>query len=392
MSCSPDPIIGFTLDGEITEWNPAAERLYGYSRGGGRRAQRRSHRAAGAVVGRPLRPGRRGRDDQRLRHPARVTRSGARIDVSISMSPIIDDHGAVVGVAAFSRATSARACARGARCARSEMLLAEAAGAGVGWAAGSGISPPTRCSGRRGCFASSGSIPTRSRRASSVYFARFHPDDRSSGGDADSPTMVATGRVVLHTRACSAATGRTHHAVARPFDDATPPATPCGCAARRRTSSLLARAPSARRRQPAQRGAAELRRRRHLRHRPLRHDDVRQSGGGAAHRLRRRGHGRAQPARHASVTRAPTARPTAPRLPGVGVAAGRHRAPLRHRRVLAQGRLELSGRVHEHADPRGRAPCRRRRRRLQGHQRAPRARARARTTSSPRSPTSCAPR
>src|ERR671923_298309 len=28
---SEDPIIGLTLDGLVTDWNPAAERLYGYS-------------------------------------------------------------------------------------------------------------------------------------------------------------------------------------------------------------------------------------------------------------------------------------------------------------------------------------------------------------------------
>src|SRR4051794_40005528 len=29
---SEDPIIGLTLDGLITDWNPAAERLYGYGK------------------------------------------------------------------------------------------------------------------------------------------------------------------------------------------------------------------------------------------------------------------------------------------------------------------------------------------------------------------------
>src|SRR5689334_23427534 len=29
---SEDPIIGLTLDGLVTDWNPAAERVYGYSK------------------------------------------------------------------------------------------------------------------------------------------------------------------------------------------------------------------------------------------------------------------------------------------------------------------------------------------------------------------------
>ncbi len=30
VACSADAIIGRTLDGIVTDWNPAAERLYGY--------------------------------------------------------------------------------------------------------------------------------------------------------------------------------------------------------------------------------------------------------------------------------------------------------------------------------------------------------------------------
>ena len=30
VASSEDPIIGLTLEGLVTDWNPAAERLYGY--------------------------------------------------------------------------------------------------------------------------------------------------------------------------------------------------------------------------------------------------------------------------------------------------------------------------------------------------------------------------
>jgi diguanylate cyclase (GGDEF)-like protein/PAS domain S-box-containing protein len=101
---SEDPIIGLTLDGVVTDWNPAAERLYGYSKeemlGGsigalvpldlrGRTGNLLEKVAAGGVV--------RQLDTQRM------AKDGRRIDVSISMTPIKDDAGTIVGAAAFTR-------------------------------------------------------------------------------------------------------------------------------------------------------------------------------------------------------------------------------------------------------------------------------------------------
>jgi PAS domain-containing protein len=48
IESSEDPVIGPTLDGLITAWNPVAERLYGYSVEAALRGVDRDARAAGA--------------------------------------------------------------------------------------------------------------------------------------------------------------------------------------------------------------------------------------------------------------------------------------------------------------------------------------------------------
>ena len=120
-----DPIIGITLDGTITDWNPAAERLYGYS----------AAEALGASVGMLVPPERRGEpgflksvqaaEVMRQMHTQRMAKDGRRIDVSISMSPIRDKDGALVGGAAFTRDISGPIQAEE-RLRRSEARLAEA--------------------------------------------------------------------------------------------------------------------------------------------------------------------------------------------------------------------------------------------------------------------------
>jgi len=98
-----DPIIGLKLDGEITDWNPAAERLYGYS----------TAEAIGASIVMLVPPERRRepgflprvRAGEVIRQvqTQRMAKDGRRLDVSISMSPIKDGDGAIVGAAAFTR-------------------------------------------------------------------------------------------------------------------------------------------------------------------------------------------------------------------------------------------------------------------------------------------------
>jgi len=101
---SDDAIIGKTLQGEITSWNPGAERIYGYK--------------AEEIVGRPIsllvppdRPEEIPQILERLRHgerlehyeTIRVRKDGCQIEISATVSPIRDSTGAVVGASAISR-------------------------------------------------------------------------------------------------------------------------------------------------------------------------------------------------------------------------------------------------------------------------------------------------
>ena len=86
VESSEDPVIGLTLEGVITDWNPAAERLYGYS----------AEEALGASIAMLVPPERRGgsgsllatvRSGETVRQidTQRMAKDGRRIDVSISM-------------------------------------------------------------------------------------------------------------------------------------------------------------------------------------------------------------------------------------------------------------------------------------------------------------------
>ncbi|WP_205697055.1 PAS domain S-box protein [Conexibacter sp. SYSU D00693] len=109
VQSSHDAIIGKDLDGRITSWNPGAERLYGY--------------AAAEVLGKSIAmlvpPGhdddtseilRRVRTGERVDdlETVRARKDGTHVDVSLTVSPIRDHAGAVVGIATIARDISAR--------------------------------------------------------------------------------------------------------------------------------------------------------------------------------------------------------------------------------------------------------------------------------------------
>lgn len=197
VQASPDPAIGVTLDGVIVDWNPAAERLYGYS----------AQEALGAPLDMLVPPElREATAARRARASAgeavsqvetrRMAKDGRRIDVSISVAPVSDEHGAIVGVAAFTRDITQRVLVEE-RLRKSEARLAEAeeiAGLGswewdlvtndVPWSANLyrivGVDPATF-------------TPTYE-----TYFTLVHPEDKAQM-QAVVQDAVANGSPMVHT-------------------------------------------------------------------------------------------------------------------------------------------------------------------------------------------------
>jgi PAS domain S-box-containing protein len=107
VESSNDAIIGKTLDGRITDWNAAAQRLFGYS----------EEQALGQHV-QMLVPADRQPEEARilaelsLGHPiapfdtVRMTRTGELIDVSVTISPIRDGRGRLIGASKIARDVS----------------------------------------------------------------------------------------------------------------------------------------------------------------------------------------------------------------------------------------------------------------------------------------------
>lgn len=109
VESSDDAIISKALDGTIMSWNPAAERLFGYT--------------ADEMIGKPisvLMPEERHDDlesilgrirrGERVDHyeTVRVSKSGRKIPVSLSVSPVRDASGRIVGAAKIARDISGR--------------------------------------------------------------------------------------------------------------------------------------------------------------------------------------------------------------------------------------------------------------------------------------------
>jgi PAS domain S-box-containing protein len=104
VESSFDAIISKTLDGQITSWNGAAERTYGYTAAEviGRSIEiivPEDHREELRSIHERLRRGERVPPFE----TARVTRDGRRIDVQLTMSPIIDAEGTVAGASGIGR-------------------------------------------------------------------------------------------------------------------------------------------------------------------------------------------------------------------------------------------------------------------------------------------------
>jgi PAS domain S-box-containing protein len=123
VESSDDAIISKDLDGIITSWNPAAQRLFGYTAAEivGRSISvlmpEERHDDMEAILGR-IRRG------ERVEHyeTVRISKDGRRIPVSLSVSPVKDAAGRIVGAAKIARDISGRKLAEAER----ERLLGEA--------------------------------------------------------------------------------------------------------------------------------------------------------------------------------------------------------------------------------------------------------------------------
>jgi PAS domain S-box-containing protein len=112
IESSDDAIISKNLDSTITSWNRAAERMFGYT--------------ADEAIGRSIRmiiPNDRQSEEDTVLHEIRagravrhfdtirVAKDGRQIPISLSVSPIVDDDGVVVGASKIARDISDRKAA-----------------------------------------------------------------------------------------------------------------------------------------------------------------------------------------------------------------------------------------------------------------------------------------
>ena len=123
VESSNDAIIGQTLDGRITSWNAAAQRMFGYG----------EKDALGQPVQMLIPPGREAEEAKMLLelatgrpHPpfdtVRLTRGGGRLDVSVMISPVRDGHGHLVAASSIARDVSLQRRAEAALRASDERL------------------------------------------------------------------------------------------------------------------------------------------------------------------------------------------------------------------------------------------------------------------------------
>lgn len=119
IESSDDAIVSKTLDGRVTSWNPGAVRLFGY--------------APADIVGKPIttiiphelyaeevQVLERLRRGERVEHfeTVRLRKDGTRVEVSLTVSPVRDEHGEIVGASKIARDITASK--------RAERLLREA--------------------------------------------------------------------------------------------------------------------------------------------------------------------------------------------------------------------------------------------------------------------------
>jgi PAS domain S-box-containing protein len=134
VTSSADAIVGKTLNGIVTSWNEAAEGMFGYS--------------AGEMIGQSIRrlipADRQAEEDMILARLARsesivhfetkrVTKDGRTFDASVTISPVRDAEGRIIGAAKIVRDISGRKQAEQALQASKARLQFALDAARLGW-------------------------------------------------------------------------------------------------------------------------------------------------------------------------------------------------------------------------------------------------------------------
>ena len=109
VAASDDAIVSKTLEGVILSWNEGAQRLFGYS------AAEAVGKSIDLIIPSELRQEERQildriRQGQRIDHfeTVRVAKDGRRLDISLTVSPVRDDSGRVIGASKVARDISER--------------------------------------------------------------------------------------------------------------------------------------------------------------------------------------------------------------------------------------------------------------------------------------------
>jgi two-component system cell cycle sensor histidine kinase/response regulator CckA len=133
VASSADAIVGKTLDGVITNWNAAAERIFGYT------ADEMVGQSIFRLIPEELHPAERSLLEQIRRgegvefsETARIRKDGRRIYIALSVSPIRDVRGRIIGASSIKRDITERKHAREALALSQERLQLALRGARMG--------------------------------------------------------------------------------------------------------------------------------------------------------------------------------------------------------------------------------------------------------------------
>jgi PAS domain S-box-containing protein len=112
---SSEAIVGTAVDGTVTDWNGGAERLYGYSAHDmvGSRISRLIPPERGSEMGQMMERLNRGERIHNL-ETVRMARDGSMVNVSVSISPVLDDQGHTIGAATVAHDITERKAAEAA--------------------------------------------------------------------------------------------------------------------------------------------------------------------------------------------------------------------------------------------------------------------------------------